>query len=327
MRKKPGINGRMIIMLFAMAAFCGSACRTIASEVRNPSGTQVASARSAAPMRALYIPNGRSRNIAFMKDLIGRGKPLGVNMVVMDVHPYGSATPRIDASVVEYLKSENIYRVARVVCFQDGLDRMPVPEAQMRRLGNLVETAAKAGFQEVQLDYIRFKDGGVYYPLAKRYGFIEELLGNFKKITDANGVKLSADLFGRIVYNQNDPIGQKVEVFAKYADVIYPMLYPSHYTGDFVKMANPGETVREGTLRGMNRVRGTKVEIQPYIQAFDYMVGKARVRLDEYVRLQIDAVEKTGARGWVAWNAKGDYSSVFKALSAPANGIGDAAGR
>jgi hypothetical protein len=82
---KPGINGRMAIILFAMAAFCGNACRTIATEARNPSGAPVASARPAAPLRALYIPNGRSRNIAFMKDLSAAANCWRQHGV-MDVH-------------------------------------------------------------------------------------------------------------------------------------------------------------------------------------------------------------------------------------------------
>ena len=93
------------------------------------------------------------------------------------------------------------------------------------------------------------------------------------------------------------------------------MLYPSHFTGDRQKMSEPGETVKEGTLKGLKRVTGSKVMIQPYIQAFPYNIQYAKVKLERYVALQIKAVEETEARGWVAWNPNGDYSSVFTALS------------
>jgi hypothetical protein len=152
--------------------------------------------------------------------------------------------------------------------------------------------------------------------LNKKYAFIESLLRNFRKIADEKNLKLSADLFGRVVYNRDDFIGQKVEIFAKYTDILYPMLYPSHYTGDRQRMSMPGETVREGTIKGLNRVAGINVEIQPYIQAFPYNIQYARMKLEEYVALQIKAVEETSARGWVAWNPNGDYSSVFTALEA-----------
>lgn len=266
-------------------------------------------------MRALYIPNGKGRNIDYIKSIITRGKPLGINMLVIDVHVSGNPVLKINKSVIEFLKNEKIYIVARVVCFQDGINQLPVPDAKLKGLYGLVTAAAGSGFDEIQLDYIRFQDGGAPYSLKKKYDYIEGLLKNFRSITDKNRIKLSADIFGRIVYNQNDEIGQKLEVFAVYMDVIYPMLYPSHYTGDRRRMAEPGETVKEGSLKGIRRVEGKKVEIQPYIQAFSYNIQYARVKLDQYVALQIRGVEETGARGWVAWNPNGDYTSVFDALN------------
>ena len=266
-------------------------------------------------MRALYIPNIKSRNIEFMKSLISKGKPLGINMLVMDVHTAGSTRMKVDRKVLEFLKNEKIYVTARVVCFQDGINELPVPVVKMKGLYELVAEAADSGFDEIQLDYIRFRDDGIPYPLKKKYAVIEDLLANFHNITSERRIKLSADIFGRIVYNQNDLIGQKLEVFAAYMDVIYPMLYPSHYSGDFRRMAAPGETVREGTVKGLKRVEGKSVDIQPYIQAFPYNIQYAKVKLEQYVALQIKGVEGTAARGWVAWNPNGDYSSVFNALN------------
>lgn len=267
-------------------------------------------------MRGLYIPNSKSRGMDYIKSLVERGKPLGINMLVMDVHAFGSTVYRVNPDVISYLKKENFYIAARIVCFQDGINKMPVAQSKLEQLYSLTADAADSGFDEVQLDYIRFADDGIPYPLNKKYAFIESLLRNFRKITDGKNVKLSADLFGRIVYNRDDFIGQKVEIFAKYTDILYPMLYPSHYTGDRQRMSMPGETVREGTIKGLNRVAGINVEIQPYIQAFPYNIQYARMKLEEYVALQIKAVEETSARGWVAWNPNGDYSSVFTALEA-----------
>ncbi|TFH40465.1 MAG: hypothetical protein E4G96_07450 [Chrysiogenales bacterium] len=270
--------------------------------------------RRNAPLRGLYVPNRQANNPAFIRALVERGKPLGVNMLVLDVHPFMVLRPRISAEVVEYLKKEKIFITARVVCFQDGLGRLPVPEDYLDRLFTVVKAAAGAGFGEIQLDYIRFQDGGPAYSLAAKYGFVATLLRRAREITDAHGMILSADVFGRVVYNRNDIIGQQMELFARHVGVIYPMLYPSHFTGDRARMADPGETIREGIMKGMARVRGTGVLIQPYIQAFPYNIRWARVTLDRYVEMQVIAAESTGARGWVAWNAKGDYESVFRAL-------------
>ena len=307
------LTGRKSLLQTKIAAVILSIIiAVILSAIKNGSPAEIRN--SSRVMRALYIPNSKSRSMDYIKSLVEKGKPLGINMLVMDVHTFGSTAYRVNPEVIAYLKQENFYITARIVCFQDGINKMPVDESRLKQLYTLTGTAADSGFDEVQLDYIRFADDGTPYPLHKKYAFLEILLQNFRKITDAKKVKLSADLFGRIVYNRNDFIGQKVEVFAKYTDVLYPMLYPSHYTGDKQRMSMPGDTVKDGTLKGLNRVDGTSVAIQPYIQAFPYNIQYAKMKLEEYVALQIKAVEETSARGWVAWNPNGDYSSVFTAL-------------
>jgi hypothetical protein len=266
-------------------------------------------------MRGLYIPNHHSRNLKFVKSLISKGKPYGINMLVIDVHSYGSTDLKVNNSVIEYLKSEKIYVAGRVVCFQDGITKLPIPAGQMKILTKLVSAAADSGFDEIQLDYIRFADAKMPYSLKRRYEVIEDMLKNFRSITDERKIKLSADVFGRVVYNKDDLIGQKLELFAAYTDVIYPMLYPSHFNLDKKKMSEPGETVKDGVNSGVNRLEGKNVFIQPYIQAFDYNIYHAKVKLDKYVALQIKGVEETGARGWVAWNPNGDYTSVFSGIN------------
>jgi hypothetical protein len=302
----------LVCAMYALTVSCASAQQAQSASRSGKIG--------AVPMRGLYLPNGKARDLDFVKKLMAEGKPLGVNMLVIDVHPYGRRQFIISPGVVEFLKGEKIYLAGRVVCFQDGIDRFPVPETELARIRSLVEETAKAGFHEVQLDYIRFKDGGYPYPLAKKYRFIEELLKDFRGVTDRLGVKLSADIFGRIVFNRNDYVGQKLEVFAKYAEIIYPMLYPSHFTGDFNRMAKPGETVREGLMKGQARLAGTGAVLHAYIQAFPYYIGRSGTDLPGYVALQIRAAEESGARGWVAWQAAGNHAPVFEALRRIAGG-------
>lgn len=296
-------------------------CQTTTGQAVTSKNVKPESGKSKTYMRGLYIPNHHSRNIRFIKSLIaGRGDS-GINMLVFDVHPYGSKILKVNSKIIEYLKSENIYTVARVVCFQDGINRLPVSAGEMKALTALVTSAADAGFDEVQLDYIRFVDDRRTYPLKKKYEVIEEMLKNFRMITEERKVKLSADVFGRIMYNRDDLIGQKLELFASHTDVIYPMLYPSHFNKDRKKMSEPGETVKDGAIKGIERLQGTNVSIQPYIQAFPYNIQYARVKLEKYVALQIKGVEETDARGWVAWNPNGDYSSVFRALNIIKSGM------
>lgn len=266
-------------------------------------------------LRGLYLSNKRATSLAYVRSIIAEGAPLGINMAVLDVHPYGRHLYRVDKDAIALLNSSGFYCAARIVCFQDGLDRLPVPKQEIERLRLLVENAASSGFQEIQLDYIRFKDGGYPYPLNKKYAFIAELLQDFRKIAKERGLKISADVFGRVAFNRNDYVGQKLEIFADYMDVIYPMLYPSHFTGDYLRMSKPGDTVREGIEKGIMRLKDKPgVAIHAYIQAFPYYIGRAGTDLPGYIALQIEAVESTPARGWVAWNAGGNYSAVFEAL-------------
>lgn len=269
-------------------------------------------------LRGLYLPvrkgPGDARNLDFVKSLVARGKPLGINAYVLDVQAFQGNKNKVNPEVVAYLKSEGIYTVARVVCFEGGIKKFPVPQPHLDNLAALVEEASQQGFDEVQLDYIRFADEGVRVALKRKYEYLDQFIGKMREITKRYNIKLSADIFGRIVYNKDDSIGQKLENYAKHTDVIYPMLYPSHFTADKKRLANPGFTIKEGTENAIKRLEGTSTEIMPWVQCFVYNIQHARVNLTQYVVLQVEAVEQTKARGWVAWNAKGDYKEVFQAL-------------
>jgi hypothetical protein len=275
-------------------------------------------------MRGLYLPvrkgAGDARNLEFVKSIVARGKPLGINAYVLDVQSFQGNKNKINPEVVAYLKSEQIYTIARVVCFEGGIKKFPVPQPHLDNLAALVEEVSQQGFDEVQLDYIRFADEGVRVGLKRKYEYLDQFIGKMREITKRYNVKLSADIFGRIVYNKNDSIGQNLENYAKHTDVIYPMLYPSHFTADKKRLANPGFTIKEGTENALTRLQGTNTEIMPWVQCFVYNIQHARVNLTQYVVLQVEGVEKTGARGWVAWNAKGDYKEVFQALEKIKNG-------
>ncbi len=270
--------------------------------------------------RALYVPirrGGGARSLDFMQRLVAQAKPLGVNAFALDAQVYNGRVNQVNQEVVDFLKAEGMYTIVRVVCFQGGITRLPIEPKRMEQLHVLVEEVSRMGFDEVQLDYIRFEDSGMGYGLTRKHEFIAGLVTEMREITDRNRVKLSADIFGRIVYNRADGIGQNLELFAQNTDVIYPMLYPSHFTGDRKRMSDPAFTMTEGTTKAIDRLAaaGLKTQIMPFIQVFVYNIQHARVPLWRYVQLQIEAVEATPARGWMAWNAAGDYSQLFRALS------------
>ncbi|MEQ8351735.1 MAG: putative glycoside hydrolase [Leptospiraceae bacterium] len=295
---------RSAFMILLMA---GLSCTSAAKEETPPEPEQ------SGPLRGIYLDVNRGRNLDLVRGLIERGKPVGLNYVVVDVQPYASYRFLLNPEVMQYLKSQGIYVTGRVVCFQDGLTRK-ASDAKLKQLYELIEKTAAAGFDEVQLDYIRFADDYTPYSRQQKYDYIEEILKEARAITDRHNAKLGADVFGRVVYNRDDLIGQKLENFAKYVDVIYPMLYPSHFTGDRKRLSNPGFTIHEGTTKGLDRLKGTRSTVQPFIQAFGYNVGYARMSYKDYIIDQILAAEKTDARGWVAWNARAEYETLFQAL-------------
>lgn len=295
----------LTLTILASTLFCGSAQKKQNEAVQRTY------------LRGIYLPVRKGpdlRDLNYMKSVVARSKPLGINAMVLDVQAFQGHKNKTNPEVVAFLKAENIYTIARVVCFEGGIAKFPVPQAHLDRLAALVEEVAQQGYDEVQLDYIRFADSGVRVSLTRKYEFLDKFMGGMREITNRHGVKLSTDIFGRIVYNKNDSIGQNLENFAKHTDVIYPMLYPSHFTADKKRLSDPAFTMKEGTEKALERLQGKGTQIMPWVQCFVYNIQHARVNLTQYVVLQVQAVEKTAARGWVAWNAKGDYKELYQAL-------------
>jgi len=268
-------------------------------------------------LRGIYLHNGFSRSLPHIEGYVRHGRPVGLNKFVLDAQTYNGQRALINTNVIQYLRREGMYIAIRVVCFQYGIqnNNYPVPQWQMNNLWTLIEESAKSGAHEVQLDYIRFEDSWGGLPIEQKNAVIEGILAKARTIVDQYNVKLSADVFGRVPYNRRDPVGQNIEGFAKHVDAILPMLYPSHFTADQLRLSQPGFTVKEGTQLALDRVKGTGTDILPWIQVFRYNIGWARVDYVRYIELQIEGAEETAARGWVAWNAGGEYAELWQALA------------
>ena len=269
--------------------------------------------RTPAFYRGLYLTNptaGRARRYI---PLLKKARRHGVNVLVVDIQP---RIPKPE--FIRHARESNFYIVARVVVFPGGLKRYPPSRRRIHRMLNLTEKAARAGFMEVQLDYIRFADrykGRRYLKLSlrKRYKLIEGVL---KMCTDRLrplGVRVGADIFGRIAFNRNDIIGQQVELFAAHLDTIYPMLYPSHFYGEPRRIRNPYNTILEGNINCIQRVRGQS-RIISYIQGFRMSVRPSRLSFVRYIQKQIQAAEDSGSAGYIVWNARNRYNAYFKAV-------------
>ena len=265
--------------------------------------------------KGIYLTQPTGRDFNKLKAIVDRAKKASINAVVIDVQLGRNTTCTIPKENVEYVLSQGIDPIARVVCFTDGLNRYPVQDAYLQNLINMADSACKAGFKEIQFDYVRFSDAS--HPgvtLQMKYAFIEGFLARARTALAPYNVKISADVFGRIPLNSGDAIGQRIEGLDKVVDYICPMAYPSHYTWSNKMMADPYYTVYITSKRGKERTKSA--EIISYIQAFRMKVGATGMTYDNYIEAQMRACHDAGIRGYFMWNASQDYDVPLKVAEA-----------
>jgi hypothetical protein len=174
--------------------------------------------------------------------------------------------------------------------------------------------AARAGFDEVQFDYVRFpSDGPIESAVfagarGRDPGWtIAAFLHYAATRLRAEGVRVSADVFG-LSAARDLGIAQVPRRIAKFVDAVYPMVYPSHYNAGEYELASPvsvpGATVARSLADFRKRMRGSKAELIPWLEDFSF-TGTVS---PEHVRAQITAVRRAGARGYLLWNPLGNYT-------------------
>ena len=183
----------------------------------------------------------------------------------------------------------------------------------------IAKAAARAGFDEIQFDYVRFPSDGdvnsIVYPVRKREPkewTIARFAHYAAKQLHPLGVRVSVDVFG-LSATRNLGIGQNPARLAKYVDAVYPMVYPSHFNPGEYGLADPnfdpGMTVTDA-LADFDRVlHGSKARIVPWLQ--DFSLGKTYTYGD--VMAQIDAARAFKTQGFLLWNPVGLYTG--KALA------------
>jgi hypothetical protein len=250
------------------------------------------------------------------------------------------------APVVAKIRAEGLYLIGRVVVFEDPFLSERRPDLAIQRAGggiwrndaglgwtnpydkrvwdynvDIAESAARAGFDEIMFDYVRFpSDGSVESAIfpGKRAEPKGEVIAGFLAYARSRlsplGVRVSAAVFG-LSATRNLGIGQRPGLLAQHADTLYAMVYPSHYSkGEYgIDDPNlrPGATV-SASLRDFHRVmRGTKAKLVPWLQDFD--LGRTYSLYD--VEAQIRAARRAHSAGFLLWNAGGVYTQ--EALAAP----------
>ncbi len=240
---------------------------------------------------------------------------------------------------VRLAHKHGVYLIGRVVAFEDPVTAAKRPELAIRTAGGGVwrnraglawanpyskaywnyllavsSVAARAGFDEIQLDYVRFPTDGdlssarfpgqTREPLAKTIArFVKFMADGLHPLK----VRVSADVFG-LSATRDLGIGQKPRLIGRYLDAVYPMVYPSHYNAGEYRIedpsAEPGRTVAASLRDFRRQLRGRKAKVIPWLQ--DFTLGRTYSAAD--VREQIAAARRAHTAGFMLWNAGGSYT-------------------
>jgi len=243
------------------------------------------------------------------------------------------------ATAVRSLHRQGLYVIGRVVTFEDPILGRKVPRMAIRKPGGGVWTtstglawtnpysravwrynvdiaaaAARAGFDEIMFDYVRFpSDGDVAHAVfhGRVHEPMDRTIARFLTYAHSRlhplGVRVGAAVFG-LAATQNLGIGQKPRGLSKVLDVIHPMVYPSHYTpGEFNlpdPNADPGDTVWFSLRDFKHALAGRQTALVPWLQ--DFSLGRKYTLRD--VQAQIKAARVMGSSGFLLWNASGVYT-------------------
>ncbi|MDP3909547.1 MAG: putative glycoside hydrolase [Gemmatimonadales bacterium] len=249
---------------------------------------------------------------------------------------------------LDTLRAHDIYPIARIVVAKDPLlaERRGEWSVQHRdgglwrdRIGSawvdayndsvwiyaaqIAEEAIRLGFAEVQFDYVRFPDepremmANAIFPARRaaesQRAAVRSSVAMLMNRLQPLGVPVTFDIFGLTASATGDlGIGQVWEDFITVADVVLPMVYPSHYYAGSYGFARPNaepyRVVRNALREALARSRPhpKAALIRPYLQAFT--LGRRLPRYTPHeVREQIRAAEELGLTSWVLWNPRSVY--------------------
>lgn len=304
--------------------------------------------RISSGVEAIYLPGWNLVTLSRIDSAISFCERNGINTIILDlknVHGeifFGFESPRakfidayprtaggsrrsIDFAYLWHRASEKGIRlVGRFVMFRDIRFHKAHPELSLESkeswidfrkdevleyVRSLLREAVELPLDELALDYIRYPDINGLGPSDEKLGCIEEFVAEVAEIVDSAEMDLGLFVFGWTAWNRKQNIGQSLTGLAHYADVIYPMLYPSHfYSGSlgFKKPEDhPYDVIEQGYVAATEQV--DSVKIIPMIQVFWYSPA--------LVLEQVKAVYINDMPGYGCWNPSGNYIQLQRALN------------
>ncbi|HEY5891487.1 MAG TPA: putative glycoside hydrolase [Acidimicrobiia bacterium] len=291
-------------------------------------------------VRALRVAANAAGDPAQFQQLLDLADETAVNALVFDTktegglvlydtgvalaHEMGAVRDTYDpVELIAKAKEHGLYTITRIVSFDDAIkgDKYPshaiagrwidprIRDAWTYNLDLAVE-ACELGFDEIQLDYVRFPSGDAVkisgqldMSQAERVGAVAAYVAEARSLLHPLGCSLSADIFAIVVSASNDQgIGQRPEELSAHLDALSPMIYPSHYSNGWLGYDDPNEHPYDVTADAIDdsmlRMEpGT--ELRPWLQSFWWT--------SEQIRRSIQAAEDRGV-GWMLWNIESNYS-------------------
>ena len=357
------------------ATASGGPASAAGTTVAHPSASEGSTGKNTAPpvkyvsrpdtLRGLYVNRWAALGDRIW-DLIGVARRTEINALVIDVKDdrgfvlYKSSVPlaqaigadtnkpmsqRRLAALLDSLRANNIYPIARIVVAKDPLlaserlalsikrrsdgkpwlDRQgrpwldPTQPAVWQYAIDLAREARAVGFSEVQFDYVRFPDDSrmireAVFPLEHgrtRAQVIRDQLGVVRAVLKPTGMPVTIDVFGLTATDTTDMgIGQRWEMFIDRADVVLPMVYPSHFAPGTYALGNPNAhpyATIDHALKDMKKrsanISGAAL-IVPWYQ--DFTLGPPAYTATQ-VRAQIKAGYDNGFHSWILWNPGSKY--------------------
>jgi hypothetical protein len=257
--------------------------------------------------------------------------------------------PYIDANyLIKESKKHNLKLVARIVVFKDNYlarykhygitddsakvwhdaQKIAWVNPYQREVGGYIVEVAKEivnlGINALAFDYIRFPTDGDVKRIrllnvnGPRDQAIINLLKRIRKEVDA---EIGICVFGYAVWHSLKSEGQNIRKMGKYIDVLYPMLYPSHFHPSFKNELNEywrNYWLYFDSVKEAFKKLPEGVKVIPFIQGFDLRTEEFN---NDYISSQIDGSIDARGDGFIIWNARADYSCSWPALSWAHNSI------
>lgn len=278
---------------------------------------------------------------------------------------YDTAIPELEAQesgliddmpgLVAELHAANVRVIARIVCFSDDVfanahpDRAivdsrerfhgrvwtswgtgggwldPWDPANHDMILAMTEEAEAMGFDEVQLDYIRFPvdDAREWarYPAERSDVSRAELLHGLLARMDAQlDIPIGVDVFGIQAYWPGDRsgLGQDLELWRDHVDVFCPMLYVNSMTDWEVGTEHRARRLVERGVHNLRERLGPGPVIRPFLQGFEAGADEWNTH---FIADQIRGARRGGADGFLFWHAGSNYGMVQRAMVGAARSI------